>query len=418
MELFSGGKQRIVLDRERGDSLQAIGERRGISYQRVQTIVRDARAHIDKIEMDLLVARNEAVAFGLAIPNQDPLDRAIALDYLQWVLTRLRSRPRHRGDDEAHSRRLDRLSGGQDELLEVEGALMSVIPAIPGTDKRARLKEAQARKRAFGDALAEVKKDRDAVKVAVPTRRDGSPDTGSREFRQLTDLIARVSQLEAEEKQAAEQERQMLAGLAGLPDAPAASNARGWDTAAFLADPEVRARLTQVSGSSVQHGNMGLGELASKERLCQHFGWASKISAGIMLERGDSAVRAQTGVTPMPPTGSGRVAPWVGVLPAPRRALRLLDLVPAAPAENNLIPYTQEVPTDAAAETPEGTVAPGAGNELCGRGGKGENDRGLHEGSAPRPGRHHVFAERDPGALAVLSERTPRNPDGQRRRDE
>ena len=44
MELFSQDKQRIVLERERGHTLQAIGLRHGVSYQRVQTIVREARS--------------------------------------------------------------------------------------------------------------------------------------------------------------------------------------------------------------------------------------------------------------------------------------------------------------------------------------------------------------------------------------
>ena len=92
MELFSQDKQRIVLERERGHTLQAIALRRGISYQRVQTIVREAREHIDRLEMHLLVSRKEGVAFGLAIPNQEQQYRAIALDYLAWILDRLRAR--------------------------------------------------------------------------------------------------------------------------------------------------------------------------------------------------------------------------------------------------------------------------------------------------------------------------------------
>ena len=38
------------------------------------------------------MARKEGVAFGLAVPNQDQQYRAIALDYLAWVLGRLRER--------------------------------------------------------------------------------------------------------------------------------------------------------------------------------------------------------------------------------------------------------------------------------------------------------------------------------------
>jgi HK97 family phage major capsid protein len=234
---------------------------------------------------------------------------------------------------------------------------MSVVPAIPGSDKRKALKEVRARKKALGDALAEVKKDRDAVKATVPYRPDGTHDTKSAEFQHLTGLIARVSELETEEKQAAEEERQCLTGMAGLPDAPAAaSSGNGWNTGAFLGDPEVLARVHQYYTSSQQIGTAGLGELISQEALCAQFGWASRASSSaVMLDTSKPDVYAST----VPPD-AGRLAPWRGILPAPRRALRLLDLVPAAPAGNNLIPYTQEIPHDAAAETPEESLAPEA----------------------------------------------------------
>lgn len=84
--------QRIVLERARGDTLQSIGARHGISYQRVQTIVRDATRHIDHLELELLKARKTGEVVGLAVPYQEQSDRQLALDYFDWVVSRLRSR--------------------------------------------------------------------------------------------------------------------------------------------------------------------------------------------------------------------------------------------------------------------------------------------------------------------------------------
>lgn len=92
MESINSRDQAIVLDREHGGSLRDIARRHGVSHEWVRQIVNDATDHVTRIEIDLMVARNEDVAFGLAIPNQEQQYRAIALDYLQWILGRLRAR--------------------------------------------------------------------------------------------------------------------------------------------------------------------------------------------------------------------------------------------------------------------------------------------------------------------------------------
>lgn len=84
--------RRIVLERARGDTFGQIGERHGISYQRVQTIVRDARRSIDKLELDLLKATKTGELPALLVPNQDQEDRQTALSYLQWCVDQLRAR--------------------------------------------------------------------------------------------------------------------------------------------------------------------------------------------------------------------------------------------------------------------------------------------------------------------------------------
>lgn len=92
MESINSRDQAIVLDREHGGSLRDIARRHGVSHERVRQIVSDATEHVNRVEMHLLVARKEAWAFGLGIPNQDQQYRAIALDYLEWILGRLRAR--------------------------------------------------------------------------------------------------------------------------------------------------------------------------------------------------------------------------------------------------------------------------------------------------------------------------------------
>jgi hypothetical protein len=84
--------QQIILERARGDTLEAIGERHGVSYQRVQMIVRETRHAIDRLELELLKARKTGEAIGLAIPNQDQADRQLALSYFGWCVEQLRSR--------------------------------------------------------------------------------------------------------------------------------------------------------------------------------------------------------------------------------------------------------------------------------------------------------------------------------------
>ena len=85
--------QQIFFERVRGDTVAGIGSRHGVSHQAVsQIVVRERNRHLDRLEMQLMVARREGQVVGLAVPNQAQDDRVLALRYFAWVLDALRAR--------------------------------------------------------------------------------------------------------------------------------------------------------------------------------------------------------------------------------------------------------------------------------------------------------------------------------------
>ena len=58
--MLSEKSQAIVLQREQGVTLAAIGEQFGVSHQRVAAIVRDAGELVTGVELDLMVAAKRA----------------------------------------------------------------------------------------------------------------------------------------------------------------------------------------------------------------------------------------------------------------------------------------------------------------------------------------------------------------------
>ena len=85
--------EQVLIERASGDTLHEIGRRHGVSHVAVHGIVvRQTRRHIDKIELDLMVAAKLDQAYGLAVPNQLQADRAVALSYVTWVIRQLRER--------------------------------------------------------------------------------------------------------------------------------------------------------------------------------------------------------------------------------------------------------------------------------------------------------------------------------------
>jgi hypothetical protein len=89
LKVLTDRSRQIVLDQAAGHSLASIAAEYDISYQRVQTIVRDATRRIDRLELDLIKSKQTDEVVALAIPGDD---RQLALDYVNWCLHRLRVR--------------------------------------------------------------------------------------------------------------------------------------------------------------------------------------------------------------------------------------------------------------------------------------------------------------------------------------
>jgi hypothetical protein len=88
--MLSEQSQNIVLERERGDSLNTIARRYGVSHQRVAGIFADATKFVSKIELDLMVARKTGEQVAVLIPHTP--DYTLGMQFATWVIDRLRRR--------------------------------------------------------------------------------------------------------------------------------------------------------------------------------------------------------------------------------------------------------------------------------------------------------------------------------------
>ena len=88
--MLSEKSQQIVLERDRGDGVLALAERHGISHQRVSAIWGDATELVNRIDLDLMVARKTTEQCALLIPYSESYTTAI--DF-----TLARQAPRDRG---------------------------------------------------------------------------------------------------------------------------------------------------------------------------------------------------------------------------------------------------------------------------------------------------------------------------------
>jgi HK97 family phage major capsid protein len=121
----------------------------------------------------------------------------------------------------------------------------------------------------------------------------------------------------------------------GRDDEPGGRSADGWESQSLFTE-EVKAQLSQVSGSKSRFGAIQLGTVISRDRL------------------------AADPTDPVTGTPWMRRGTYAGVVPQIYRPLRVLDLIPIGTTDGNLVPYTQESGDldTGAQETAEGDVKP------------------------------------------------------------
>lgn len=240
---------------------------------------------------------------------------------------------------------------------------MSVSPATRErlSEIRERTREARAARKTAQDGLAAARAVKDAHAEAVA---------------QMTTDRAQYDVEVAEQL-----ERVLLGQMAGIGG--------GFDASSFLDDPEAVATLERLASTSQPVGRVELGSLMSTEAMCS------------MLNSGDWGQPKLFAASTLPDATVGRRGPFseLGVIPQPRRRLRLLDLIPSSPAVGNTVPYVIESGSlDTAAETAESALKP-------------TGDIGLTDGEAPiRTVAHFIKSPRQiladvPGLSQVLQNR-------------
>lgn len=131
------------------------------------------------------------------------------------------------------------------------------------------------------------------------------------------------------------------------------SGVASYQTESFLADPATVQQMEALASSTRPIGAMQLGPVVGRDEL------VALISSGAWR----SGARAASGDVVVP--DGARQAPFYGVVPQARRALRLLDLIPTAPMDGRSFEYAIESgDIDTAAETVEGSIKPTAELEL------------------------------------------------------
>jgi HK97 family phage major capsid protein len=174
------------------------------------------------------------------------------------------------------------------------------------------------------DELAEAATVRDAARDAYAGTDDISPD--SEEFKEAQEAVRVYGEL-------ADQIANLQAAQVGTlkmlgKDAPApsgdrpsgdSSDPRGWDSSRLFAEEmgdgnSVGDYLSSMANRKARVGDVKLGEVIDRDAL------AAEVSGTEDMRRG----------------------PWVGVLPQLRRRLRIIDLLPVATMDENVLPYTKE----------------------------------------------------------------------------
>jgi hypothetical protein len=207
---------------------------------------------------------------------------------------------------------------------------------------RTRSKAAELRTRR-NEAMREL----DAAKSDFAGAQREGKMTDWPEFKASERATFKVNQLDDEIEALGQEESFLLAQMAGVT-----SPLRQGD---FLSNTPMLAALEGLAHSSAPIGNMHLGLGMDVPELVQRLQsgeWGPRAMAGAMAMAADGITSASDAMR-----SSGGVQ---RVLSAPRRRLRLLDLIPSAPHPGgSTFTYSQEVITsEAPAETAEGAIKP------------------------------------------------------------
>jgi hypothetical protein len=194
-------------------------------------------------------------------------------------------------------------------------------------DVRRRLNDLRDQRAA---ARADVDRARQAFATATPPANGKITDSG--EYHQAQRATARLNEVEAQVALAVEEESFVLGRMAG-----ADSHLHG---ESFLRDPETLRSLAQVAESTAPLGRVNLGVGVARDDIVGHLGMYAAAGEGIV---GNAA----------------RGSAYAGIAEAPRRALRLLDLIPTLPMDGRSVEYSREVGSlDTAQTVAEGAIKP------------------------------------------------------------
>ncbi len=76
--------------RGEGVTVTELGERFGVSHQRISAVMKSVTALVDKVDLDLMLARRDGEACVFVIPFSE--DYTLALDFSDYLVARLRAR--------------------------------------------------------------------------------------------------------------------------------------------------------------------------------------------------------------------------------------------------------------------------------------------------------------------------------------
>jgi HK97 family phage major capsid protein len=206
------------------------------------------------------------------------------------------------------------------------------------------------RMREIRGTLAGHRRERTVAKQALDALKQTAPD----DTRQHAIVEARIETANYEIEKNQELEAILLRSITAVGAAGTYSGMSAFDNPEMV---EALQRFGENTNLPIGYG-FDLGPLCSPEEF------AEKISSG---DWGNKRM-ASTG---SPATGypdiadSARLGPYYGIVPQPRRALRILDVIPTSTMDGSAFDYTQEGGSlDSAVPTAEGTLKPAGDLEL------------------------------------------------------